>query len=47
MPNACIGADVIVGFPGESDDDFWRPINSYPIWIYHIFMFFLILKGQY
>mgnify|MGYP001410441346 CR=1 FL=1 len=22
MPNACIGADVIVGFPGESDDDF-------------------------
>lgn len=22
MPNACIGVDVIVGFPGESDDDF-------------------------
>ena len=22
MPDACIGADVIVGFPGESDDDF-------------------------
>lgn len=21
MPNACIGADVIVGFPGETDDD--------------------------
>lgn len=22
MPHACIGVDVIVGFPGESDDDF-------------------------
>ena len=22
MPNACIGVDVIVGFPGETDDDF-------------------------
>ena len=22
MPNACIGADVIVGFPGESDKSF-------------------------
>jgi threonylcarbamoyladenosine tRNA methylthiotransferase MtaB len=22
MPHACIGADVIVGFPAESDDDF-------------------------
>lgn len=22
MPHACIGADVIVGFPGESDEDF-------------------------
>jgi threonylcarbamoyladenosine tRNA methylthiotransferase MtaB len=22
MPHACIGADVIVGFPGETDDDF-------------------------
>ena len=22
MPHCCIGADVIVGFPGESDDDF-------------------------
>lgn len=22
MPNACIGADVIVGFPGENEDDF-------------------------
>ena len=22
MPHCCIGADVIVGFPGESDEDF-------------------------
>lgn len=22
LPHACVGADVIVGFPGESDDDF-------------------------
>ncbi len=27
MPNACIGADVIVGFPGETDDDFLRTYN--------------------
>ena len=22
MPHACIGVDVIVGFPGETEDDF-------------------------
>ena len=22
LPNACLGTDVIVGFPGESEDDF-------------------------
>ncbi len=27
IPNACIGADVIVGFPGESDDDFLDTYN--------------------
>ena len=26
-PNACIGVDVIVGFPGETDDDFMDTIN--------------------
>lgn len=24
MPHACIGVDVIVGFPGETDADFWE-----------------------
>ena len=27
IPNASIGADVIVGFPGESDDDFLDTYN--------------------
>ena len=27
MPNACIGADVIVGFPGESEEDFLKTYN--------------------
>ena len=27
MPNACIGADVIVGFPGESEEDFLETYN--------------------
>jgi threonylcarbamoyladenosine tRNA methylthiotransferase MtaB len=26
-PDACIGVDVIVGFPGESDDDFMETVN--------------------
>lgn len=27
MPHACIGVDVIVGFPGEMDDDFLDTYN--------------------
>ena len=27
MPHCCIGADVIVGFPGETDDDFKETYN--------------------
>jgi len=29
IPDACIGVDVIVGFPGETDDDFLFPISMY------------------
>ncbi len=42
MPNACIGADVIVGFPGESDDDFadtFAFIESLEISYLHVFPF--------
>ena len=27
MPHACIGVDVIVGFPGETDDHFIETYN--------------------
>jgi len=27
MPNACIGADVIVGFPGENEEEFMKTYN--------------------
>ena len=27
MPNACIGADVIVGFPGENENEFIKTYN--------------------
>tara|TARA_R110002072_G_scaffold302977_3_gene490599 strand:+ start:2737 stop:4038 length:1302 start_codon:yes stop_codon:yes gene_type:complete len=27
QPNACIGVDVIVGFPGETDEDFMDTVN--------------------
>ena len=42
MPNACIGADVIVGFPGESDDDFletYKFIADLDISYLHVFSY--------
>ena len=42
MPNACIGADVIVGFPGESDEHFietYEFIQSLEISYLHVFTY--------
>lgn len=42
MPNACIGVDVIVGFPGETDDDFlatYQFINELDISYLHVFTY--------
>ena len=40
IPHACIGVDVIVGFPGESDADFldtYNFLNELPISYLHVF----------
>ena len=29
MPDSSIGVDVIVGFPGETEDEFRKPIIFY------------------
>ena len=42
MPDACIGADVIVGFPNESDNDFnvtYRFIQNLEINYLHVFSY--------
>jgi threonylcarbamoyladenosine tRNA methylthiotransferase MtaB len=42
MPHACIGVDVIVGFPGETDEDFketYQFINSLDISYLHVFTY--------
>jgi len=42
MPNACIGMDVIVGFPGETDDLFletYNYINEMDISYLHVFTY--------
>jgi len=42
MPDVCIGADIIAGFPGESEDAFkntYRLIDSLPISYLHVFPF--------
>jgi threonylcarbamoyladenosine tRNA methylthiotransferase MtaB len=42
LPNACIAADVIVGFPGESDEEFRETydfITSLPLSYLHVFSY--------
>lgn len=42
MPHACIGCDVIVGFPGETENDFletYQFINSLAISYLHVFTY--------
>lgn len=42
MPNACIGVDVIVGFPGETREDFidtYNFLNDLPISYLHVFTY--------
>lgn len=42
MPNACIGVDVIVGFPGETEEHFletYNFLNSLPISYLHVFTY--------
>jgi threonylcarbamoyladenosine tRNA methylthiotransferase MtaB len=42
MPDACIGVDVIVGFPGETNEDFletYQYLNELPISYLHVFTY--------
>lgn len=42
MPHACIGVDVIVGFPGETDEDFletYHYLNEMDISYLHVFTY--------
>lgn len=42
MPDACIGVDLIVGFPGETDEEFMETyhfINALPVSYFHVFTY--------
>ena len=42
MPHCCIGVDVIVGFPGETEEDFrdtYRFLNELPVSYLHVFTY--------
>ena len=45
--DACIGVDVIVGYPTESDEDFLETYNFLKSNDVSIYMFLHILKGKY
>jgi threonylcarbamoyladenosine tRNA methylthiotransferase MtaB len=44
MPHACIGVDVIVGFPGETDEHFLETYRYLNEWTSLIYMFSSILN---
>ena len=46
MPGACIAADVIVGFPGEMEDDFTETMLFIRELTFRTFTFSVILRGQ-
>jgi len=42
IPDCCIGVDVLVGFPGESDSDFldtYHYLNELPVSYFHVFTY--------
>lgn len=42
LPDACIGVDVIVGFPGETEEDFldtYQFLNSLDVSYFHVFTY--------
>lgn len=42
MPDACIGVDVIVGYPGETDEEFMKTynfLNELPVSYFHVFTY--------
>ena len=42
MPHCCIGVDVIVGFPGETDEDFkdtFDFLHSIDVSYFHVFTY--------